>query len=161
MTRGSFRLFLDGYRSTADGYSTGRVEVARSLTYAEGAGDGQIDRVYEAEVEVPIGGGGVELDLQALDTTPDGALNADTIKAITLEADAANVGAVKIEPGSTNPWLGLFSGGGVSLALRAGEVHAFASRIGWPVSPTSKTLKLSHGESGSQFVKVSILASAL
>ncbi len=160
MTRGLFRLFLEGFRSDADAYACANVEVASTISFAEGTGDGQVNRVYETNLEVTTGAG-VELDLQTLVTTPDGPLAANKIKAITLEGDAANGVVVNVEPGAVNPWLGLFSGTGVSLFLRAGEIMAFGSRAGWDSSGASKTLAFSHGDASSQFVKVSILASTV
>lgn len=163
MTRGFLRIVLDAFRNNDDNFGGAlRSEGVFEVIYSEGVGDGEINRLYDSKqtLEVPVGAGGLVLDLQALATRPDATLDANTIKVLWIEPGKDNDSAILVEPDTVAPWLGLFQSPGRIIA-RAGELLCFASRIGWPVTAGSKNLKLSHTGGASQFVTVKILASTL
>lgn len=120
--------------------------------------DSEVDRLYGAEPEnIDIAPGTFDLDLQTIGAGPDAALQATSVRALLIEADADNTGDVRVQPAAADPWLGAFTSATSVLRLGPGDFFALGGSD-FPVSPTSKVLTLTNPTGSNQRVRVRILA---
>lgn len=135
----------------AAGVPTGQltVDVNYSQHFDNGVSANQADLIYETTGTIAASGT-ANIDLAGVVTNDFGAiLTFVTVKAICLQAAAANTNDVVIGAG-TNPFIGPWGGTTPTSAVRPGGVILLCSpKVGWTVTPaTGDILKLANSGAG-------------
>lgn len=124
----------------------------KALGFTSGTGAGQADKVF-SDIRSIAASSNDDLDLAGSLVDPLGVVVVFAgIKAIYVEADAANVNDVVIGGHDTAAFLGPFADDSDKINLKPGEVLLVTNRTaaGWPVTATTADiLRIANGGSGS------------
>jgi hypothetical protein len=124
----------------------------KALGFTSGTGGGQADKVFSDTRPIPASSND-DIDLAGSLVDPLGAaVTFAGIKAIYIEADAANVNEVVVGGHDTAAFLGPFADATDKVKLKPGEVLLVTNRTaaGWPVTATTADiLRIANGGAGS------------
>ncbi|KAF0129254.1 MAG: hypothetical protein FD152_2211 [Xanthobacteraceae bacterium] len=123
----------------------------KALGFTPGTGAGQADKVFSDTRSIPASSND-DLDLTSLTDPLGAALAFAGVKAIYIEAAAANINEVVVGGHDTAAFLGPFADASDKVKLKAGEVLLVTNRTaaGWAVTATTADiLRIANGGSGS------------
>ncbi len=139
------------YSSDVDrGAATRRKDLPGDQTLANGTGSNQADKAFTDQRSLSASGS-EELDLAGGLTTNGETLTFVKVKAIVIEAAAANGGNIVVGGASSNAFQGPFGDASDTLEIPAGgKVALFAPVGGWAVTAgTGDLLQIANDDSGS------------